>query len=51
MEDNGHELGHEYRDVSPQREVEDGSREWNADYAEDGFYYDPIYDGISVDLG
>lgn len=91
-----HELGHkllnvshEYRDVSPQhevnadgglmlygkgtdilsgpegryhyerlhvspylyREAEDGSREWNPDYAGDGFYYDPIYDGISVDLG
>ena len=91
-----HELGHkllnvshEYRDVSPQHEVnadgglmlygkgteilpgadgryhyerlhvspylyresEDGSKQWNPDYSEDGFYYDPIYDGISVDLG
>lgn len=91
-----HELGHklmnvshEYRDVSPQHEVnadgglmlygkgteilsgaegryhherlhvspyvyrmaEGGSKEWNPDYIEDGFYYDPIYDGISVDLG
>ena len=91
-----HELGHkllnvshEYRDVSPQhevnadgglmlygkgtdilpgaegryhyerlhvspyiyREAEDGSKVWNPDYSEDGFYYDPIYDGISVDLG
>ncbi len=91
-----HELGHkllnvshEYRDVSPQhevnadgglmlygkgteipagaegryhyerlhvspylyRETEDGTREWNSDYVKDGFYYDPIYEGISVDLG
>lgn len=91
-----HELGHkllnvshEYRDVSPQhevnadgglmlygkgtdilpgpdgryhyerlhvspyiyREAEDGSKVWNPDYSEDGFYYDPIYDGISIDLG
>ena len=91
-----HELGHkllnvshEYREVSPQHEVdadgglmlygsgteilaglegrfhferlqvspyiytenEQGDREWNADYVEDGFYYDPLYEGISVDLG
>jgi hypothetical protein len=91
-----HELGHklinvshEYRDISPQHEVnadgglmlygkgtdilsgpagryhyerlhvspyiyredEDGSKVWNPDYVEAGFYYDPIYDGISVDLG
>ncbi len=29
---------------------EDGTKVWNPDYAEDGFYYDPIYEGISVDL-
>ena len=90
-----HELGHkllnvshEYRDVSPQHEVNadgglmlygkgtdilagpegryhyerlhvspyiyreagDGSKVWNPDYREGGFYYDPIYDGISIDL-
>lgn len=28
----------------------DGSRDWNPDYATDGFYYDAIYDEISVDL-
>lgn len=33
------------------REAEDGSRTYSPDYAEDGFYYDSIYDGISVDLG
>ena len=39
--------------VSPYiyRESEDGSRDWNPDYSKDGFYYDPIYDGISIDLG
>ena len=91
-----HELGHklmnvshEYRDISPQHEVNadgglmlygkgteilaglegryhrerlhvspdvyrvggDGVREWNPDYVEDGFYFDPLYEGISVDLG
>lgn len=91
-----HELGHklmnvshEYRDVSPQHEVnadgglmlygsgteipagaagryhrerlhvspyiyridDGGARAWNPDYAGDGFYHDPIYAGISVDLG
>jgi hypothetical protein len=90
-----HELGHklmnvshEYRDVSPQHEVNAdgglmlygkgtdilsgpegryhrerlhaspfvyretgaGYKEWNSDYSEGGFYYDPIYDGIAVDL-
>ena len=28
----------------------DGERRWNPDYAGDGFYHDPIYDGICVDL-
>ncbi len=28
----------------------DGTRHYNADYAQGGFYYDEIYDGISVDL-
>ena len=28
----------------------DGTKRWNPDYVGDGFYYDPIYDGISVDL-
>ena len=39
--------------VSPYiyREAEHGSKVWNPDYSGDGFYYDPIYDGISVDLG
>jgi hypothetical protein len=30
--------------------MRDGAKEWNADYAGDGFYYDEIYEGISVDL-
>jgi len=88
----GHKLmnvSHEYRDVSPQHEVNadgglmlygtgteipsgpegrhhrerlhvspyiyrenaDGVRDWNHDYVEDGFYYDSLYEGISVDLG
>lgn len=91
-----HELGHkllnvshEYRDVSPQHEVnadgglmlygtgteilagedgryhferlhvspyvyrenDEGTKEWNPDYVGDGFYYDPLYEGISIDLG
>lgn len=28
----------------------DGERRWNPDYAADGFYHDPIYEGICVDL-
>lgn len=28
----------------------DGNRRWNPQYQGDGFYYDGIYDGISVDL-
>lgn len=38
--------------VSPYvyRESPDGTRTWNPDYHGDGFYYDAIYDGISVDL-
>lgn len=32
------------------RRAADGSRTWNDDYVGDGFYYDPLYDGISVDL-
>ena len=38
--------------VSPYiyRASADGSRQWNPDYADDGFYYDPIYEGMSVDL-
>ena len=28
----------------------DGVKRWNPDYAEDGFYHDPIYDGISIEL-
>ncbi len=87
----GHKLlnvSHEYRDVSPQHEVNadgglmlygsgtdilagkdgryhrerlhvspflyregsDGSRTWNPDYAAGGFYFDPIYSEICVDL-
>ena len=30
------------------RESTDGTRNWNPDYIGDGFYYDPIYEGISV---
>lgn len=39
--------------VSPYvyRETEDANKVWNPDYREDGFYYDSIYDGISIDLG
>lgn len=39
--------------VSPfiYRVAQDGTREWNADYEGDGFYYDAIYDGISIDFG
>jgi hypothetical protein len=38
--------------VSPYiyREMSDGERRWNPDYAEAGFYYDPIYAGISVEF-
>lgn len=38
--------------VSPfiYRVAQDGSRVWNADYEGDGFYYDGIYDGISIDF-
>lgn len=32
------------------REAADGSRTWNPDYEAGGFYHDPIYEGISVDL-
>jgi hypothetical protein len=28
----------------------DGTRHYNRDYERGGFYYDPIYDGVSVDL-
>lgn len=31
-------------------EAEDGSRTYNPDYAAGGFYYDPIYDGISMEF-
>ena len=30
--------------------VVDGERQWNPDYTGDGFYHDPIYDGISIEL-
>lgn len=30
--------------------IVDGEREWNPDYQGDGFYNDPIYDGVCVDL-
>ncbi len=30
--------------------VTDGQREWNPDYQSGGFYYDPIYEGISVEI-
>jgi len=43
---------HERLHVSPfiYRLDDDGNKVWNPDYSGDGFYYDPIYDGISVDL-
>ncbi len=28
----------------------DGRKQWNPDYVEHGFYHDPIYDGISIEL-
>lgn len=28
----------------------DGAKDWNPGYSGDGFYYDGIYDGISIDL-
>ncbi len=31
-------------------ESEDGSRTYNPDYEASGFYYDPIYDGVSVEF-
>lgn len=36
--------------VSPYiyRQAENGTRTWNPDYHRGGFYYDPIYEGISV---
>ena len=30
--------------------IESGERQWNPDYADGGFYYDPIYGGVCVDL-
>jgi hypothetical protein len=30
--------------------IVDGRKHWNPDYAEQGFYHDPIYDGISIEL-
>ena len=30
--------------------LQDGEKVWNPDYDRDGFYYDPIYAGISVDI-
>lgn len=30
------------------RENSDGTREWNPDYVSGGFYYDPIYEGVSI---
>ncbi len=30
--------------------VEAGVRQWNPDYSAGGFYYDPIYEGVCVDL-
>lgn len=32
------------------RETEDGARHYNPDYQNGGFYYDPIYEGVSVDF-
>jgi hypothetical protein len=32
------------------RETELGEREWNPDYEAGGFYYDPIYTGISMEI-
>ncbi len=31
-------------------QVIEGERRWNPDYQADGFYYDPIYDGVCLDL-
>lgn len=38
--------------VSPYvyRTDDSGTKQWNPDYDSDGFYYDGIYEGISVDL-
>ena len=32
------------------RETESGERQWNPEYEGEGFYYDPIYDGISMEI-
>ena len=39
--------------MSPYVYVEstDGERTWNADYEENGHYYDPIYGGNVVEFG
>jgi hypothetical protein len=30
--------------------IVDRQRQWNPDYSDSGFYHDPIYDGISIEL-
>lgn len=42
---------HERLHVSPfLYRMVDGEKQWNPDYAADGFYHDPIYDSICIEL-